>query len=306
MYFYLDKELAKQNIARCLYKSEIPASDKELEFARNYFKYSGEFLVYVGEDIPDIIRYNPETDIVEKYIPETPIETISEEITEPEEEFGEEDGKTYWYANKEKAIKKGLADTYFTSDRPLLNMYKHFGHENVFCYSAKTFGGKELPYFCTYIPEQDTVREATEYEKFKRNQRELTENEVVIEKNKEIVTLEEGQYINENEDIITVSRLEEAINQKWDKENHVWIDTTTDLDRVQMQYREYEAMDTPSVLKEMEMQDPALATELINMLIELRGMMYSLQAQAVTFKANLVLPKPSEKLLSFKNRFNKI
>ena len=303
MIFYLDKDMAKNNIARCLYKNETPVSYEELKIVREYFDFKGEFLTYEGEDIPYPIKYNEELDTIEEVILEEPIQLLSEaEERTLEEEFGEEDGKTYWYADKQKAIDKGLAETYMTSDKPLLNMYKYFGHENVFCYT-----GNELPYFCTYLPEQDTVREATEYEKFKRNQRELSENEVVIEKNKEIITLEEGQYIDEKEDIITVPRLEDpnALIQEWDKKNHVWIDKTTNLDIVQAQYREYEGMDTPSTLQEMKLQDEALATEYLNMMIELRSLIYTLSAsetQSVGYTA-LPIPQPSKKLKEFKNRF---
>ena len=77
---------------------------------------------------------------------------------------------------------------------------------------------------------------------------------------------------------------------------------------MQSQYNEYEGMDTPSVIKEMEMQDPALATELINMLIELRGLIYTLSAQESqpVGYAMIHIPIPSEALKKFKNKFNKI
>lgn len=302
MYFYLDKDMAKNNIARCLYKSENLASDKELEAVRKYFNFLGEFLIYQGEDIPYPMVYNSETDTIEQQnIPEL-LEIVSEDISEPKQDFGEEDGNTYWYVNKEKAINKGLAETYMTSDKPLLNPQEYFGTDNVLCYVGET-----LPYFCTYLPEQDTVREATEFEKYKRGQKELAENEIVLETKKEIVILQEGQYV-ENDEVITIPKLEEAIKQEWDKEKHIWIDTTTDLDRVEAQYDEYETMDTPSVLKEMEMQDPTLATELINMLIELRQLRYSLSNTEKTsfrFRANVILPQPSKQLKSFKDKFKK-
>ena len=56
------------------------------------------------------------------------------------------------------------------------------------------------------------------------------------------------------------------------------------------------------------MQDPALATELINMLIELRGLIYTLSAQESqpVGYAMIHIPIPSEALKKFKNKFNKI
>lgn len=300
MYFYLDKELAKQNIARCLWKSEHPATEEELNLVRKHFNYNGEFLVYEGDDIPYPIKYNSLLDTIEQEVAEEPVQAISEEDSVEEKEiFGEEDGETYWYINKEKAINKGLAENYMTSDKPLLNPQEYFGTDNVLCYV-----GNELPYYVTYLPEINSVREATDFEKYKRKQYELKENEVVLENKEEIITIEDGQYVNEKEEVITIPRLEEAIKQEWDKENHVWVDITTDLDRVEAQYREYEGMDTVSVVEEMKLEDEAMAEEFINMLIELRGLIYTLKSQEIkSFKTKMTLPEPSEKLLNFKNKF---
>lgn len=120
-------------------------------------------------------------------------------------------------------------------------------------------------------------------------------------------TLLSGQYI-ENEEIITVNYDIKLgyIVPIWDKEQRIWKEGATDLEVVEAQYNEYAGMDTPSTLKEMELQDPALVTELINMLIELRGIMYSLanaENVSLIFKENIILPQPSEKLKEFKNKF---
>lgn len=116
--------------------------------------------------------------------------------------------------------------------------------------------------------------------------------------------LYDGQYINGDE-IITVPRLTDVINQEWDKTKHEWIDKTTNLDIVQTQYKEYEGMDTPSVIREMELQDLALAEEFVNMLIELRKLIYTLSASEtqVAGYAALPIPQPSKALENFKNRF---
>lgn len=301
MYFYLDKKMAKQNIARCLYKSDNLLTDEELKIVREHFNFYDEFLIYEGEDIPYPIKYNSELDTIEEVIVEEPIQTFSENISESvqEEIFGDEDGKTHWYINKEKAINKGLSETFMTSDKPLLDMYKYFGNKNVIHHI-----GNEIPHFVTYDIEKDILREATDFEKYKRGQKQLSENEVVLENKKEIITITDGQYVNENEEIITVPCLEEYLQREWDKTNHIWKDLTTDLDRVQAQYREYEGMDTPSTVQEMKLQDEALATEYLNMMIELRGLIYTLKAQEVQlFTEKIVLPKPSKELLNFKNNF---
>ena len=154
----------------------------------------------------------------------------------------------------------------------------------------------------TYDAEKNIIREMTKYEQFKSGLYELQENEVEFEG--DIRTLVPGEYLENGE--IKKKEKPEGVKIEWNWETHIWEEKASDLEIVEAQYKEYKGMDTPSVLKEMELQDPALATELINMLIELRGIMYSLQSQAATFKTKLVLPEPSEKLLNFKNKFNKI
>lgn len=80
------------------------------------------------------------------------------------------------------------------------------------------------------------------------------------------------------------------------------------LEIVQSQYKEYEGMDTPSTIEEMKLQDPAMAEEYIGMMIELRGLIYTLSAQESqpVGYALINIPTPSEKLKKFKNRFKKI
>lgn len=155
------------------------------------------------------------------------------------------------------------------------------------------------------ILSEGTIREMTKYEKYKKGLYELLENEV--EYKNDIIVLEPGQYL-ENGEIKSKEKIE-GLRVEWNWKTHIWEEKATDLEIIQAQYNEYAGMDTPSTLKEMQDQDPALATELINMLIELRGMMYSLQSPVVGvafYKARLSLPQPSQKLKDFKNKFNKI
>lgn len=147
----------------------------------------------------------------------------------------------------------------------------------------------------------DTLVEMTLYEAYKNGLYELKYNEVIYKD--DILILEPGQYIKDNE-VVTVPKIE-GVRVEWDWVNHIWEDKATNLEAVQAQYKEYEGMDTPSTLEEMKQQDPALATEYLNMMIELRGLIYTLSAsetQAVGY-AVLPIPQPSEKLKEFKNKF---
>ena len=119
--------------------------------------------------------------------------------------------------------------------------------------------------------------------------------------------LEDGQYINGDE-IITVPRLEEAISQEWDRNNHVWIDTTTDLDRVRAQYDEYNSMNNYITILELEEQ--GLKTEYIAMMKELRRLIVELETQRqsgfAAYTIEVVIPVPSKKLKEFKEKFDLI
>ena len=119
--------------------------------------------------------------------------------------------------------------------------------------------------------------------------------------------LQDGQYISGNE-IIAVPRLENAISQEWDKNNHIWIDTTTDLDRVRVQYNEYNSMNDSITLIELEEQ--GLKTEYIAMMKELRRLIVELETQRqsgfTAYTIEIVIPVPSEKLKQFKERFQLI
>lgn len=119
--------------------------------------------------------------------------------------------------------------------------------------------------------------------------------------------LQDGQYISGNE-IITVPRLEEAISQEWDKNNHVWTDTTTDLDRVRAQYNEYNSMNDYITILELEEQ--GLKAEYVAMMKELRRLIVELETQRqsgfTAYTIEVVIPVPSEKLKEFKEKFDLI
>ena len=153
----------------------------------------------------------------------------------------------------------------------------------------------------------NTIKEMTIYERYQNGLYALSEREK--EYQGDIITLSEGQYIDESGVLQTVPK-PEGTRVEWNWETHDWEEKATNLEIVQAQYNEYEGMDTPSTLEEMKQQDPALATEYLNMMIELRSLIYTLSTdvqplaedRTVGF-AVLPIPQPSKALKEFKNKF---
>ena len=83
MLFYLDKELAKQGIAKCIAVSEKEISQEELEERKVYFNVQ-EVLIFEGIDIPHKFKYNDEIDTIEEFIEIEKIapRMLSEELEE--------------------------------------------------------------------------------------------------------------------------------------------------------------------------------------------------------------------------------
>lgn len=157
----------------------------------------------------------------------------------------------------------------------------------------------------TLDSESNTIREMNKYEKFKAGLYELSYNEV--EYKNDILTLEAGQYVNETGELVTVPKIE-GVRVEWDWNTHIWEDKATNLEVVQSQYSEYKGMDTPSTVEEMRQQDPAMATEFITMMIELRELMYTLSVsdtQVAGYTA-IQIHSPSIPLRKFKEKFNLI
>lgn len=80
--------------------------------------------------------------------------------------------KKYIYISREQA-KRGVSCVFAVKDEPVQNMAEYFEGK------ACLYIGEDLPHFITYLPETDTIREATEEEKLERNQRKLAENELL-------------------------------------------------------------------------------------------------------------------------------
>lgn len=182
------------------------------------------------------------------------------------------------------------------------------------CYpdwDTETMIASEVKYDYPCLDVSGELREMSKYEKYKKGLYELLENEVEFKN--DILVLEQGQYVDESGVLQTIPK-PEGTRIEWNWKTHEWEEKATNLEIVQAQYKDYEGMDTPSTLEEMKQQDPALATEYLNMMIELRGLIYTLSAgvqpqasetQAVGY-AILSIPQPSEKLKEFKNKFKLI
>lgn len=301
MLFYLDKELAKQGIAKCIAVSEKEISQEELEERKVCFNVQ-EVLIFEGIDIPHKFKYNDEIDTIEEFveIEEIAPRMLSEELEEVESDFDEsveiDPEKQYFYLDKAYADEFHKAQVIAVFPKPLKNPNQYFQKE------VYQHFGKDIPFYISI--DDNVVKEATEYEKYSRGQRKLSENEVVLKE--EIITLEDGQYLDEEkQEIITVPCPEEYLIKEWHRDTHTWEDLTTDLDRVQAQYRDYKSLDTP--LSFIEMEEQGIKDEYVNMMKELQDLTVTLEAQKDSGIRALTVDivKPSEKLEAFKNKFKK-
>ena len=311
-YFLLDKKFAIEGKSRCIGISDKPFTQEEIEKAKLIYD-TKETIVYKStdkyEDIPHHIEYDPVNNtIVEKIIDEIEeISTYSDIVSQEEKIFNEDveiEPKMYYFY-----IDKNIADTEFiavniaTFKKPLLEPNKYFQKE---VYEIK---GKEYPNYITI--EDGKIREATEYEKYTRGQRKLQDREVAFKN--EIIYLEDGWYIQDDE-LIKVEKPSDMVKPIFNEETHIWEETATqdeiDLDLVETQYNEYEPLDTYSTVEQMKRQDPALAEEYVDMMIELRELRASMQnnndsePKVRTRRSVFSIHEPSEKLKLFKEKFS--
>ena len=304
MYFYLDKELSKKGIAKCIAASEKTIDEIELEKRKEYFQVN-EVLIFEGNDIPHKFVYNEVLDTIEEFIEvtEQPALFVEDRALQAESDFDEsveiDPEKQYFYIDKKYGDQNFQSQIIAVFQKPLKNPAQYFNKE------VYQHVGKDIPFYITV--EKDVVREATEYEKYKRSQRALEENEVAIDSKKIIVSLLDGQYV-EADEVVTVPCPAEYLVKEWDKVKHIWIDLTTDLDRVRAQYNEYNSMNDSITLIELEEQ--GLKTEYIAMMKELRRLIVELETQRqsgfTAYTIEIVIPVPSEKLKQFKERFQLI
>lgn len=129
--------------------------------------------------------------------------------------------------------------------------------------------------------------------------REMTKLEIC--ESGDLSILEPGEVYQDGK--IIKKEKPDGVKIEWQYPN--WVETATqdeiDLDAINKMYDEYKTMDFPSAVKEMELQDPAMSEEFLNMLIQLRGMASQITLGIRTMS---LLPQPSKELIAFKNRFN--
>lgn len=110
----------------------------------------------------------------------------------------------YIYLDREKA-KKGVAQVLGASEEKIKNYIEYFEDK------AIEFIGDNIPYYITYVSELDAVRTATAEEMLEKNQRELKENEILI--NGKIVDYDIYSQKIVNNEIVDKTR-EDYINDK--------------------------------------------------------------------------------------------
>ena len=178
MLFYLDKELAKQGIAKCIAVSETLIDNQELEERKLCFNVK-EILIFEGNDIPHKFKFNENLDNIEEFIEVEEQSALFAEDkalqTEIESDFDEsisiDINKQYFYIDKEYADQNFQSQIIAVFQKPLKNPAKYFNKE-VYCHI-----GKDIPFYITI--EKNKIREATEFEKYQRKQRVLEENEYI-------------------------------------------------------------------------------------------------------------------------------
>ena len=108
MYFYLDKELSKKGIAKCIAASEKMIDEIELEKRKEYFQVN-EVLIFEGNDIPHKFIYNKDLDTIEEFVEvEKAVLLAENRALQVESDFDEnveiEAGKQYFYIDKELSL----------------------------------------------------------------------------------------------------------------------------------------------------------------------------------------------------------
>lgn len=301
MYFLLDKNYAIDNIVRCIGVSDKPFTDDEIESAKETYN-TKETIVFIGDDIPHHIEFNQALNTIVEKLPVEKIETLSaqDEVVEEPKVFNEdvevEAGVFYFYIDKNIADTEYRTETIATFTKPLLNPKEYLQKE---VYEVK---GTDIPFYITV--DNGKIRESTKYEQYLRGQYKLQEREVAFEE--EIIYLEDGWYI-ENNELIKVERPDDMVNPVFNEKVHIWEETATEseiyISKLRKEYREYKEMDSPSILREMELTDTSIVDEYILMMIELRELISNYNMGISTISD---IPTPSKALVDFKNRIKNI
>lgn len=115
----------------------------------------------------------------------------------------------YIYLSRDQA-KKGIVLMYGMESEEIPK-YKQYFYDNGLL-DAIVYKGKTIPYYVTYIEENDTIREATKEEIIKNN----------------LYVLEETEYFNESGVLMKKPEISRTIAKaEWDEKNYCWIETGT-------------------------------------------------------------------------------
>lgn len=301
MYFLLDKDYAVNNIVRCIGVSHKPFTGDEIKLAKETYN-TKEIIVFIGDDIPHHIEFDSTSNTIVKKLPVEEVATLSaqDEVVEEPKVFNEdvevEAGIFYFYIDKNIADTEYRTETIATFTKPLLNPNEYLQKE---VYEVK---GTDIPFYITV--DDGEIRESTKYEQYLRGQYQLQEREVAFKE--EITYLEEGWYI-ENNELIKVERPGYMVNPVFNEKTHIWEETATEseiyISKLRKEYREYKEMDSPSILREMELTDASIVDEYILMMIELRELISNYNMGISTISD---IPTPSKALVDFKNRIKNI
>lgn len=133
----------------------------------------------------------------------------------------------YIYLDKTKA-KEGIALVCGVSDEKKENYVEYYEHK------AIEYVGDNLPHFITYIEETNSIREATEEEKLKRNQRQLAPNEIL--KNGKIISYDLTTQKIVNDEIVDKTR------EDYIKEEIITLDSEKEKARLERE-KQFRALD---------------------------------------------------------------
>ena len=131
--------------------------------------------------------------------------------------------------------------------------------------------------------------------------REMTREEIC--ESGDLSVLNDGEVWEDNE--IKVIPRPDGLKIEWIYPN--WLETATDseiyIDTLKKEYIEYKEIDTPSILREMELTDTSIVDEYILMMIKLRELISKYNMGISTISD---IPTPSKALVDFKNRIKNI
>lgn len=133
------------------------------------------------------------------------------------------------------------------------------------------------------------------------------ENSSVVEIDEEN-NLSVGKYVAISNDTLTnIDEPTGFISPVFDSDNLKWVESMSDSEvyfyNLKKEYMDYQEIDTPSIIREMELLDSSLVDEYVLMMIELRELISKYNMGISTISD---IPTPSKALVDFKNRIKNI